>query len=414
MRNWAGNVEYSSDDLRIPGTLEELQDLVACSSRVRATGTRHSFSRVVDTTGTLVSTAGLGLALEVDEASGTAWVPAAATYADIVPALDRAGWALHNMGSLPHISVGGACATGTHGSGVRNGCLASRVVGVELVTGTGELLTSLEGDPELPGLVLSLGSLGVATRLAVRLERAYDVRQEVVLNVPVATVVDEVVEILGAAYSVSIFASFSDPAVVDSVWLKHRGATGVDLGDAWGGRRAETNVHPIRGVPADAATDQLGSSGPWHERLPHFKPSFTPSAGDEVQSEFFVPLASAPDVLASLAARSPEFAPALQVMEIRAVAADPLWLSPFQGRETLAVHATWVSDLAVVRPALERLEQVLQPFGPRPHWGKYFVGFDRDRVASTYPSLPDFRDLAERLDPERRFVNDFVEGLGLR
>lgn len=414
MRNWAGNVDYSTDDVRAPETLEELQELVAGTSPVRATGTRHSFSTVVDTTGALVSTARLGLALEIDETSGIAWVPAAATYADVVPSLDAAGWALHNMGSLPHISVGGACSTGTHGSGVGNGCLASRVVGVELVSGTGDLVTGRAGDRDFPGLVLALGSLGVVTRLAVQLERSYQVCQEVVLDVPVRSVVDNVAEVLGSAYSVSLFISFRNRAVVDSVWLKHRGASPADLGDVWGGRRAPAKVHPIVGIDAEAATDQLGSSGPWHERLPHFKPSFTPSAGEEIQSEFFVPIDRAAEVLSTVAERADEFSSAVQVMEIRTVAADDMWLSPFRGRETLAVHATWISDLRVVRPALERLERVLAPFEPRPHWGKYFLGFDRDQVESTYPMLPEFRDLAQRLDPERRFVNEFVTRLGIR
>ena len=414
MRNWAGNVVYSSDDLRSPHTVEELQELVASSPQVRATGTRHSFSDVVDTSGVLVSTAALDLAVEVDATTGVAWVPAASTYAQVAPVLDRAGWALHNMGSLPHISVGGACATGTHGSGVRNGCLASGVVGVELVTGTGELVTGRPGDPDFPGMVLALGSLGVATRLALRLEPTYAVRQEVVLDVPITSAVDHVAEILGAAHSVSLFLSFRDPAVVDSVWLKHRGATASEPGLLWGGRRAEAAVHPIVGFPADAATDQLGTSGPWHERLPHFRPSFTPSAGDEIQSELLVPLDRAAEVLSAVAARSARIAPALQVMEIRTVAADDMWLSPFHDRATLAVHATWVSDPRLVAPALAELEQVLMPFGPRPHWAKHFTRFDRDWAESAYPRLPDFRALAQRLDPDRRFVNDFVVRLGLR
>ena len=414
MKNWAGNVTYSSNDLRLPGSVSELQDVVAGARRVRAVGTRHSFSTVVDTAGVLVSTAGLGLPLEVDDAGGVAWVPGATTYADLAPVLQEAGWALHNMGSLPHISVAGACSTGTHGSGAGNGCLASRIVGVELVTGTGELVTGLAGQPDFPGMVLALGSLGVVTRLAVALEPTYDVRQEVVLDVPVASAVDRAAEILGSAYSVSMFLAFRDSATVDSVWLKHREGVSTSPDHGWGGRPAVEAVHPIIGIDAGAATDQLGSSGPWHERLPHFRPSFTPSVGDEIQSELFVPLDRASEVLAAVVDRSAELAPAVQVMEIRAIAADDLWLSPFRGRDTLAVHATWVSDLAVVRPALEVLQDAVAPFEPRPHWGKYFLGFDRHWVESTYPGVAAFRDLGSRLDPERRFVNDYVEQRGIR
>ncbi len=414
MRNWAGNIGYSSADLRTPATVAELQELVSTSPKVRATGTRHSFSRVVDTSGVLVSTAGLGHAVEIDEVRGLAWVPAAATYAHVASVLEDAGWALHNMGSLPHISVAGACATGTHGSGVGNGCLASRVVEVEAVAGSGELVTGRAGDPDFGGLVLSLGSWGVTTRLAVRVEPSYSVSQEVVLDMPMASVARDIQGILAAAYSVSLFLSFRDPAVVDSAWLKQRSADGVALDSLWGGRRAAIQVHPIIGFDPNAATDQLGSSGPWYERLPHFKPWFTPSAGDELQSEFFVPRDAASAVLLALSGRSGEFAAALQTMEIRTVASDEMWLSPFQGRETLAVHATWTSDFRLVRPALERLEDTLRPFEPRPHWGKVFLNFDKDWVASTYPGVSKYRELAERLDPDRRFVNDFVEELGIR
>lgn len=414
MRNWAGNVGYSSTDLRTPATVAELQELVSTSPRVRATGTRHSFSRVVDTSGVLVSTTGLAQVVEIDAARGIAWVPAAATYAQVAPVLAKAGWALHNLGSLPHISVAGACATGTHGSGVGNACLAWSVVEIEAVAGTGELVTGRAGDPDFGGMALSLGSWGVATRLAVRVEPSYTVSQHVVLDVPMTSVERDIQNILAAAYSVSLFLSFRDPAVVDSVWLKQRGTDGVPLDGVWGGRPAAQRVHPIIGLDPRAATDQLGSSGPWHERLPHFRPSFTPSAGDELQSEFFVPRDAASDVLLALSGRSGEFAAALQTMEIRTIASDDMWLSPFQGRETLAVHATWTSDFRSVRPALERLEDIVRPFGPRPHWGKVFLDFDRDWVASTYPATSRYRDLAERLDPERRFVNDFVEGLGIR
>jgi xylitol oxidase len=236
----------------------------------------------------------------------------------------------------------------------------------------------------------------------------------VVLDVPMTSVARDIQSILAAAYSVSLFLSYRDPAVVDSVWLKQRGTDGVPLDSLWGGRRAATQVHPIIGFDPDAATNQLGSSGPWYERLPHFKPSFTPSAGDELQSEFFVPREAASEILPVLSSRSGEFAAALQTMEIRTIASDEMWLSPFHGRETLAVHATWTSDFRSVRPALERLEDIVRPFEPRPHWGKVFLAFDKDWMASAYPATSKYRELAERLDPERRFVNDFVEELGIR
>ena len=418
MRNWAGNITYSTADVRAPGSMAELQETVAAATRVKALGSGHSFNDVLDCSGTLVSTRGLPLTLQVDAGSAEAEVPGALTYAEVGAELHRQGWALPNMGSLPHISVAGACATGTHGSGVGNGCLATSVVGVELVRADGSLLTARSEDPDFPGLVLSLGALGVVTRLWLRLLPTYDVAQDVLLDVPSSVVAERGVELLSSAWSVSIFTTFADPRAVDSVWRKRRVDSAADpdsdTAKTWGGRRAEVPVHPIRGLDAGAATEQLGRPGPWHERLPHFRAAFTPSVGDELQSEFFVPLDSLGEVWPRLVAESPRFADALQVMEVRTIAADQLWLSPFHDRPTLAVHATWVSDLALVEPALAALEALLAPYDPRPHWGKVFTAPDPELLALGYPELPRFRQLADRLDPEGCFVNDYLRRMAVR
>ncbi len=293
------------------------------------------------------------------------------------------------------------------------GSLATAVVGLELVRADGELWEVHAGEPDFAGAVLSLGALGVVTRLWLAIEPTYDVSQEVVLDVPADQVVAHAEEILASAYSVSIFSSFGDPATIDSVWRKRR----LDQPEVpWtlGGAPATELVHPLRGLDAVAATEQLGRPGPWHERLPHFRLEFTPSAGEEIQSEFFLERRHASAALAALAEAAPRVAPALQVFEMRTIAADDLWLSPFRGRDTVAVHATWVRDLARVRPALAALEEVLEPWAPRPHWGKVSLGFDAARLADLYPLLPRFRELGERLDPERCFVNEHLSRLGVR
>ncbi len=415
VRNWAGNLVYSTDDVRRPGSVEELQQVVRDTPLLRALGTAHSFSTVADTSGTLVSTRHLGLRVEVDEARSVAVVPGGATYAEVATVLHAQGWALHNLGSLPHISVAGACATGTHGSGPTNGSLATAVVGLELVRADGELVRVAEDHPDLPGMVVALGALGIVTRLWLRVEPTYEVRQEVLLDVPLTVAVDRAEEILSSGYSVSIFSSFTEPGTVDSVWRKSRvDASTNDGGAPWGGRAAATDVHPLLGLDAAAATEQLNRPGPWHHRLPHFREEFTPSVGDELQSEFFLPRGRAGEALAELAARAGRFAGALQVFEMRTVAADDLWLSPCHGRDTVAVHATWVADLDEVRPALRELEALLAPYDPRPHWGKVFLDFDATRLAGLYPRAARFRALAERLDPERCFVNDYLTAVGMR
>jgi xylitol oxidase len=414
MRNWAGNVAYSTSDVREPRSVEELQEVVGGASRVKALGSGHSFNDVIDCTETLVSTRALPYAIQVDADAAEVEVPGAATYAELGAVLHQHGWALPNMGSLPHISVAGACATGTHGSGVDNQCLASSVSGVEMVLGDGSVLRARVGDPDFPGLVLSLGSLGVVTRLWLRLQPTYDVAQEVLLDVPSTVITQDGLELLSSAWSVSLFTSFRRPQTLDSVWRKHRVGAAPGPGHTWGGRRADVSVHPIMGLDASAATEQLGRPGPWHERLPHFRAAFTPSVGDELQSEFFVPLDRLPEVWPELVAASPGFVEALQVMEIRAVAADDLWLSPFHQRQTLAVHATWVSDLDAVLPALAALQGVLAPYDPRPHWGKVFRSWDAARTASSYPDLMRFQQLAERVDAAECFLNDYLTRMGIR
>ncbi|WP_341927786.1 FAD-binding protein [Nocardioides psychrotolerans] len=418
MRNWAGNVTFSTTDVRHPGSTEELQQVVAGARHVRALGTGHSFNPIADTTGTLVSTRDLGLGVEVLAGGEVAVVPGGATYAEVARALHERGLALHNMGSLPHISVAGAVSTATHGSGNTNGSLATAVVGLELVLADGSLLEVHEGDPRFAGMVVALGALGVVTRLWLRVEPAYDVRQEVVTDVHFDAAVEQVDAILASAHSVSIFSSFARPDLLDSIWRKHR--VDPDRAEAevepgpWGGQPATAAQHPLRGMDASAATEQLGRPGPWHQRLPHFRTDVTPSVGDELQSELFLPREHAAAALRVLHDRSADIAGALQVFEMRTIAADDLWLSPFHGRDTVAVHATWVSDLALVRPALAALEEAVSRFDPRPHWGKVTLGFDADRLAGLYPSLPRFRALADDLDPERCFVNDHLTRLGLR
>jgi alditol oxidase len=414
MRNWAGNVTYSTADVREPRSLEELQEVVAGATRVKALGSGHSFNEIIDCPETLVSTRALPYAIEVDSERDEVVVPGSATYAELGSALHAGGWGLPNMASLPHISVAGACATGTHGSGVGNGCLASSVVGVELVGGDGTVVTARRGDPDFPGVVLSLGALGVVTRLWLELQPTYDVAQDVLLGVPSSAVTEHGIELMSSAWSVSLFTSFKDPQTLDSVWRKSRVDAGGDLDNTWGGRRADVAVHPIMGLDASAATEQLGGVGPWHERLPHFRATFTPSVGDELQSEFFVALDDLPELWPRIVAESAVFADALQVMEIRAIAADDLWLSPFHQRRTLAVHATWVSDLDRVLPALAALQAVLAPYDPRPHWGKVFRSWDADSTAAAYPDLPRFQELAGRLDPQERFVNDHLRRVGVR
>jgi xylitol oxidase len=403
LRNWAGNVVFSTDRLHRPRTTEELQELVARTPRLHALGTGHSFNRIADTTGDLVSLSDLDVPVAIDELAGTVDVGAGTRYGELTTELQEHGWALHNLGSLPHISVGGACATGTHGSGDTNRCLAAAATGVEFVTGSGELVRIGREDDSFPGTVLALGALGIVTRLTLAIEPSFEVRQDVWLDAPLATVVERLHEVMASGYSVSMFTEWHRPDVIDQIWVKSRTDRPLADGRNWGAHPADAAQHPIAGQDAATATQQLGEPGPWNARLPHFRLEFTPSNGDEQQSEFLLPREHGPAAL--LALRSLDLRAALQVCEVRTVAADDLWLSPCHGRDTLGLHFTWVDDDALVSSAVDLLEDAWAPFDARPHWGKVFHVDPRPH----YPQLPTFRALIDRYDPERRFGNDFLD-----
>ncbi len=405
LTNWAGNITFSTGRLHTPRTVPELQELVAGSRRLKALGTGHSFNRVADTDGELVSLRELGATIEVDPAAGTVRVPAGARYGEVSTALLQQGRALHNLGSLPHISVAGACATGTHGSGDANRCLAAAAVAIEFVRADGELIRLDRTDDTFGGAVLALGALGVATRVTLATEPTYDLRQDVFLDAPLPTVLENLDEIMASGYSVSMFTGLARPDVIDKIWVKTRGADAPD-GRRWGARAADTTQHPITGQDTNAATEQLGRLGPWPARLPHFRLEFTPSSGDEQQSEFLVPREHGADAIRAV--HELDLRGVLQVAEFRTVAADELWLSPCHGRATLALHFTWIDDDAAVRAAVTALERALAPFDPRPHWGKVFVT-EPGAVRAHYPQLDRFRALAAHHDPQRRFGNAFLD-----
>jgi alditol oxidase len=411
LANWAGNVTFSAERFHRPSSRPELQRLVSQARQVRALGSGHSFNRLADTPGDLVTVAGLPPVIEVDTAKSAVMVSASLTYGEVSAALNQAGRALRNLASLPHISVAGACATGTHGSGDRNGNLATSVSAVEMVTADGDVVTaSRDADPgRFPGMVVALGALGIVTHLTLDTVPAFDVRQYVYENLPYEQVSEHFDEITSSAYSVSLFTDWRNPWFRQA-WLKRR----ADAVDAWapgphwmGGRLADGPRNPVPGMPAANCTGQLGVPGRWHERLPHFRPDFTPSAGDELQSEYLLPRASATDALRALRPIAGQIAPVLQICEIRTIAADELWLSPSYQRDTVAFHFTWIKDWTAVGPVLAQLEERLVPLRARPHWGKLFT-MSPEAVRGSYQRLDDFRQLMCGYDPAGKFRNDLL------
>jgi xylitol oxidase len=409
-RNWAGNVVFRAERVLTPGSVEELREQVAASREIRALGTAHSFSTIADTGGELVSVAGLPRIVDIDEDAGAVTVSAGLRYGELAGVLHEAGFALHNLASLPHVSVAGACATATHGSGVGNRSLASAVRSLEFVAADGELVSLSRGEADFEGAVVSLGALGVVTRLTLDLLPAYEVRQWVYENLTRARLRENFDEVMSAAYSVSLFTDWRDDRV-NQVWVKHRVEPGVrrEVPERWfGAALADGPRHPVPGLSAAPCTEQLGVPGPWFDRLPHFRLDFTPSAGDELQSEYFVARADAVAAFDALDRIRELIAPVLQISEVRTIAADDFWLSPAEGRDSVAFHFTWLPDTEAVTPVLGAIEEALAPFGARPHWAKVFTT-SPGVVRGLYGHHGEFTQLAARFDPSGKFRNTLFD-----
>jgi alditol oxidase len=409
LTNWAGNVTFRAATLHRPASVAGLQRLVASSDRIHALGTGHSFSPVADSPGDLVSLAGLPPVVEADTQRSQVLVSAGLRYSDIAARLQAAGLALRNLASLPQISVAGAVATGTHGSGDGSQGLAAAVSSLEMVTAAGDVLELRRSrEPErLAGVVVAMGACGVVTSLTLEAVPAFDLRQWVYEGIPLAEVGRRFDEITAAAYSVSIFTDWGE-ARQARIWLKQLEAAPQPPADWLGGRRASTDRHPIAGLDAGNCTPQCGRTGPWHERLPHFRPQATPSAGAELQSEYLISREHAPPAIAALDAIAADLAPVTQVSEIRTVAADTEWLSPCYERPSAAFHFTWVAEPPAVLPVVAQVEAALTPFQPRPHWGKIST-IPPAVVASRYPRMDDFRRLASQMDPRGVFLNQALD-----
>ncbi len=403
--NWAGNYSYRAQGLVSPRTVQELQELVSGTERIRPLGSRHSFTDLTDTDGVLVSLAGLPQDVHLDAVAGTAEVPAGAAYGPVARHLQDHGWALHNLASLPHISVAGAVATGTHGSGDRSGSLTTAVGSLQYVAADGSLRRTSRGDDDFLGSVVALGALGIVTRLTLDIEPSYDVRQDLYTGIPWERVESEFDTLTSSADSVSLFTGFTDEGVRQA-WLKSRSDTAPDR--LAGAPRATERLHIFADAPIDAVTDQTGQMGPWLDRWPHFRMEFTPSSGAELQSEYLLPRAAALPAIAALRSLQSRLEPVLRSAEIRTVAGDDHWLSGAHDQATIGVHFTWRLDPDGVYAVLPAIEAALLPLGGRPHWGKCFVATATE-LAPLYPRWDDFRALRAERDPTGKFGNAFLD-----
>ena len=411
LKNWAGNFEYGTENLYTANSVEQARDFVKKQAKLKVLGTRHCFNKIADSTNQFLSMKPADELLSVNAEERTVTVNGSMTYGHLCPLLHEKGFALHNLASLPHISIAGSCSTATHGSGDKNGNLATAVSALELITASGDLIQlsrKRDGEP-FSGAVAGLGALGVITKVTLDVQPAYLMRQYVYLNMPLDQVKEHFEAIESSAYSVSLFTDWRNKNV-NEVWIKSRLEEGQAFAPApefFGAKAATRNFHPIAELSAENCTAQMGVPDPWYERLPHFRMGFTPSAGKELQSEYFVPRQHAVEAILAVERLHQHVSPHLLITEIRTIAADDLWMSPCYKQPSVTIHFTWKQDWPAVRKLLPTIEKELAPFKPRPHWGKLFT-MPAAELKSRYEKLPDFIALCKTYDPGGKFHNDFL------
>jgi xylitol oxidase len=409
LMNWSENFEFSTNHLYEPKTLEQVREVVKAHPKLKALGTRHCFNRIADSHDGLLLAKSLNESVEIDAKASTVTVNSGITYGRLAPLLDAKSYALHNLASLPHISVAGSISTATHGSGEKNGNLSSAVAGLEMVTAAGDVVhLSKQKDAEtFHGAVVGLGALGVITKVTLHIQPTFQMRQYVYENLPLDQMRDHFDAIEAAGYSVSLFTDWQKRRI-NEVWVKCKADSSFKGPEQFfGAKRATRNLHPIAELSAENCTAQMGVPGPWYERMPHFRMGFTPSAGKELQTEYLIPRQHAVEAILALEKMRDQITPHLMISEIRTIAADDLWMSTAYKRDSVALHFTWKPDWPNVSKLLPVIEREIAPFSPRPHWGKLF-SIPHAQLAKTYDRLPDFIALARRMDPQGKFRNDFL------
>jgi alditol oxidase len=411
LKNWAGNLEYGTDRLYSATSVEEVRNYVKQQKKLKVLGTRHCFNNIADTKDSFLSLKPMNQVIALDPTARTVTVAAGISYGQLAPYLDSKGFALHNLASLPHISLAGACATATHGSGEKNGNLATAISGLELVTAAGEVLKlSRDRDGEMfQGTLVGLGALGVITNLTLDMQPTYMVRQYVYQNLPLRELAEHFDAIQSSGYSVSLFTRWQNQ-LVNEVWIKRRVEAGQTFkvpAEFFGAKLATRNLHPIAELSAENCTEQMGVPGPWYERLPHFRMGFTPSAGKELQAEYFVPRQHAVEAMLAVEKLRDQVSPHLLISEIRTIAADKLWMSPCYQQDCATIHFTWKPEWDAVRHLMPMIERELTPFQARPHWGKLFTT-PPSELKRLYRKMPAFIELCSKYDPDGKFRNEFL------
>ena len=411
LKNWGGNLNYQSAEILAPTSLDELGEVIK-SGKVRPIGTRHSFSNVAIGQGKLVSAAGLGFDPVIDTEHSTVTVSAATRFGDLAVFLQKNDLALLNMGSLPHISIAGSAATGTHGSGDDNKILSASLTAYSFLNAKGELVTYRLGDENFEACQVALGAYGLWVSVTLSVVASYQVRQDIFLGIPWDVFYENPKQLTGAGYSVSLFTRWAQPTI-DQTWVKSKVSAGKPLEEIAGIRAESKSLIELAPGVGNNLTEQAGVPGPWLDRLPHFRLDAEPSAGNEIQTEYFVLRENAVAAIKALHEIGEQINSALIISEIRTIAADDAWLSMTQRGDSVALHFTWINDTKKVDELVDLVEKALEPFDPIPHWGKVHH-FTKSRLERVHPKLERARGVYESLDPNGAFSSDYLISLGIR
>jgi xylitol oxidase len=411
LSNWAGNINYHTRNVYYPSSVNQVQQIIEKTKNIKCLGSRHSFSTIADSDGYLVSTSNLKSVLELDASTSSVTVEPGIKYGELATFLHSKGFALRNLASLPHISVGGACATATHGSGVNNGNLSTSVRALEIVDGLGKLHSiSKDKDNDLfNGVVVNLGALGIVTKLTLDIVPDFNMSQVVYRNLPFEVLTHKLHEIMASWYSVSLFTNWSKEQI-NEVWIKRvhdASNTVASPSEFYGASRSDIDLHPVETQSAESVTTQRGIAGPWFERLPHFKMGFKPSTGKELQSEFFVHKDQAFEAMKAMQSLGPVISPHLFISEIRSVKSDELWMSPAYKKDSIAIHTTWHQDEKVQAELIPLVQNALRPYDPTPHWAKLST-IRGAALAKLFPRIDDFKALCQEFDPNKKFLNRYL------
>ncbi|KAL2653741.1 hypothetical protein R1flu_021869 [Riccia fluitans] len=402
LTNWAGNYHFSAKRFHRPRTVEEVQQIVMKCRKLRVLGVGHSFNGIGDCDEDLISLERMNRVLSIDHVRSTVTVEAGIKYSELGAYLHSRGYGLHNLAALGNVTVAGAVVTATHGSGDRNGNLATAVSRMQIVNGRGEVI-DLERDKnsyEFDGAVVSLGGLGVVTKLTLDVVPTYDIRQDVYQKLSFTAVQENLEKIFSSAYSVSLFIDWKSSDTISHLWLKSK----VEP-------EAKSNLREIDLSSALNCTSHRGIPRPWHERLPH---NFN-SEQRRGAAEYLLPRRNGVAALQRIEALKEHLAPVVWMCEVRTIAADKFWMSPFYKQDCIAIHFSLFPDWPLVSKVLPMVDQTLKSLEARPHWGKV-ITMPPDRVRSMYCELPKFRLLLQSFDPEgkfrNRFLNTYIFGLG--